>query len=135
MASGKEGIDVGIAIDVCHCTQTPGIDKNEHGDIASGSGPVITVGPGINPKLSDLMIKVAKANNIDIQINAAGGMIGNDSQEFHDRGIPAGTIGIPCRYMHTPNEVVDMKDVMNAIILLAAVCKEIDDEMSFNLEV
>jgi len=33
-------------------------------------------------------------------------------------GVPAGCISIPCRYVHTPSEMVDMRDVEGAIRLL-----------------
>jgi endoglucanase len=32
----------------------------------------------------------------------------------------AGTISIPCRYVHTPSEMVDYDDVQNAVRLLLA---------------
>ncbi|MBI4732819.1 MAG: M42 family peptidase, partial [Chloroflexi bacterium] len=35
-------------------------------------------------------------------------------------GVPAGCLSIPCRYVHTPSEMVDYDDVQNAVKLLAA---------------
>jgi endoglucanase len=35
-------------------------------------------------------------------------------------GIPTGAVSIPCRYVHTPSEMVDRKDLENATRLLAA---------------
>jgi endoglucanase len=33
-------------------------------------------------------------------------------------GVPAGCLSIPCRYVHTPSEMVDYEDVQNAVKLL-----------------
>src|ERR687898_617827 len=38
---------VGIAVDVCHATDTPGNEKKQLGDISLGDGPVIFRGPNI----------------------------------------------------------------------------------------
>ena len=35
-------------------------------------------------------------------------------------GVPVGCISIPCRYIHSPSEMVDTNDVQNAIKLLTA---------------
>jgi endoglucanase len=33
-------------------------------------------------------------------------------------GMPAGCVSIPCRYVHSPSEMVDYRDVQNAVMLL-----------------
>jgi putative aminopeptidase FrvX len=35
-------------------------------------------------------------------------------------GVPAGCLSIPCRYNHSPSEMVDLDDVENAVQLLLA---------------
>jgi len=35
-------------------------------------------------------------------------------------GVPAGTISIPCRYVHSPSEMIDIRDAENAVALLTA---------------
>ena len=45
--------DIGIAVDVTHATDAPGISKQENGDHALGSGPVIGRGSTLNPMVSD----------------------------------------------------------------------------------
>jgi endoglucanase len=39
-------------------------------------------------------------------------------------GVPAGCISIPCRYVHSPSEMVDYNDVQNAVLLLLALIKQ-----------
>ena len=42
---------IGVAVDVCHATDTPGNDKKQLGEIKLGAGPVIFRGPNINPRV------------------------------------------------------------------------------------
>jgi endoglucanase len=35
-------------------------------------------------------------------------------------GVPTGCLSIPCRYVHSPSEMVDYRDVVNAVKLLVA---------------
>jgi endoglucanase len=39
-------------------------------------------------------------------------------------GMPAGCISIPCRYVHTPSEVVDYNDVLNTVKLFVALLSQ-----------
>jgi endoglucanase len=43
---------VGLAVDVCHATDTPGNDKKQVGETKLGAGPVLFRGPNINPGCS-----------------------------------------------------------------------------------
>jgi len=38
-------------------------------------------------------------------------------------GVPAGCLSIPVRYVHSPSEMVDFKDVQNSIELLTALLR------------
>ena len=55
---------VGIAVDVCHATDTPGNDKKTQGDIKCGGGPVLYRGPNISPRVFDLLEEAATAHQI-----------------------------------------------------------------------
>jgi endoglucanase len=35
-------------------------------------------------------------------------------------GVPSGCVSIPCRYVHSPSEMVDINDMENAIKLLVS---------------
>ena len=56
------GVDphVGIAVDVCHATDTPIHDKKTHGEVKIGAGPVLFRGPNINPRVFDRLEATAK---------------------------------------------------------------------------
>jgi putative aminopeptidase FrvX len=38
-------------------------------------------------------------------------------------GVPAGALSIPCRYVHSPSEMVDLQDVNNTVALLLALLR------------
>lgn len=129
------GIDplVGIAVDVTHASDNPGADKKIAGDIALGKGPVIDLGPNINPVLGELFIATAKARKIPYQLAAAPGATGTDANaiQVSRSGVAAGLISIPNRYMHTQVEVCSLADLDNAARLIAETVSRIDSKIDF----
>ncbi len=125
--------DIGIAIDVTHTTDYPGVNKSDIGDIQLGKGPVISRGPNINRKLFDLLTKTAKKKKIDYQVLAAPRGTGTDANiiQLTRGGVITGLIGIPNRYMHTPVEVVNFDDVENTYKLLGELCFNIPKKRDF----
>ena len=77
-----------------------------------------------HPALKNYMVKVAKEKGIKYQMEVleAGG---TDSAaiQMTKSGIPAGCISIPCRYIHSPCEMVDMGDVEACVQLAKALCE------------
>lgn len=61
---------VGIAVDVCHATDTPGGDHKQLGKVVCGAGPVVFRGPNINPRVFELLEQVAKHQGIPIKPTA-----------------------------------------------------------------
>ncbi len=129
------GVDplVGIATDVGHSTDYPSADKKKVGDVKLGKGPKITRGPNINPAVFDLMITTAKELKIPYQVVAAPGGTGTDANamQLNRAGVAAGLISVPLRYMHTPNEIMDLDDIENAAKLMAGFCERVTAEMDF----
>jgi len=129
------GIDphVGIAIDVTHATDYPGMDKNVMGDIKIDQGPVIVVGANINPKVFSLLKEAAKKVKIKFQIEAAPRGTGTDANAIQTTrsGVATGLISIPNRYMHTPNEIISFNDLEGAVKILAEFALMIDDKTDF----
>lgn len=124
---------VGIAIDVCHATDTPTVDKKQEGDIALGRGPVIFRGPNMNPRVADLLVAAAEDRKIPYQLGAYGGATGTDANtiQITRAGVAAGLIGIPNRYMHTPVEMVSLDDLDHAADLLAAFAVNLHPDEDF----
>ncbi|MEJ7871138.1 MAG: M42 family metallopeptidase, partial [Rubrobacteraceae bacterium] len=100
--------DAAIAVDVTHATDTPGIPKNEHGDHALGSGPVITRAVNLSPVVTEGLIAAAEAEDISYTLEADSRSTSTDADaiQFTRAGIATGLVSVPNRYMHSPNEIV-----------------------------
>lgn len=115
---------VGIAVDVCHATDTPGNEKKQLGDTKLGAGPVLFRGPNINPRVLDRLEAAASKIETAVQMRGAPRATGTDANaiQLSRDGVATGLIGIPNRYMHSPVEVVSLEDLDRAARILAEFC-------------
>lgn len=115
---------VGIAVDVCHATDTPGNDKKQIGDVRLGAGPTLFRGPNINPRVFERLHEAAKTHEIPVQVKGAPRATGTDANvmQLSREGVATGLIGIPNRYMHSPVEMVCLDDMDRSARLLAEFC-------------
>ncbi|HEX5527249.1 MAG TPA: M42 family metallopeptidase [Solirubrobacterales bacterium] len=113
--------DIAIAVDVTHATDAPGVDEKEIGSHAFGSGPAIGRGSTLSPKVFELLVETAEAEDIPYTISASGRGTSTDADvlQISRSGIPTGLVSIPLRYMHSPVEMVDLRDVEAVVNLLA----------------
>jgi len=118
--------DIAIAIDVCFCTDVPGISKEQHGEVSLGGGPVLSVGSSIHKETTESIINTANNNRIEIQRVISPVYTGTDADAIFKSvgGIPTSVVSIPNRYMHTPVEMVQLEDLYAVIDLVAAWCQE-----------
>ena len=125
--------DAGIAVDVEFATDYPEMEKARVGDISLGKGPVISRGANINPVLGERLVKTAEKHKIPYQLNAEPRATGTDANAIQvtRAGTAAALVGIPSRYMHTPVEVVALKDAELAARLLAALAVEFPADIDF----
>ena len=125
-ATSAYGINpaVGIAVDVCHATDTPGNDKKHLGEAKLGGGPALYRGPNISPRVFDLLEKAAQTAEIPFQLRGAPRATGTDANviQISREGVAAGLVGIPNRYMHSPVEVCALSDLDQSAKLLAEFC-------------
>ena len=112
--------DVAIVTDVCHDTTSPMYKKMEQGDQRCGLGPVLTYGPAVQNNLLNMIIGVAKDNNIPFQRASAYRATGTDTDAFAYAagGIASALISLPLKYMHTTVETVNKDDVQSVISLI-----------------
>lgn len=114
---------VGIAVDVTFATDHPSIDDSvkQEGAVKMGAGPVITRGANVNAKVFNLLTDTAKKEKIAVQIVAEPRGTGTDANamQLSRAGVAAGLVSIPNRYMHSPCELVSLKDLEHCAQLLA----------------
>ena len=125
---------VGFAVDVTHAL-SPGCEKKQVGDIALGKGPTIARGPNFNAKLFTLVRSVAKKHGIKCQIEAEPRGTGTDADalQLTRAGVPTALISIPLRYMHTPVEMFDLRDIEAAVKLIGETIVMLDHASDFVL--
>ena len=114
--------DFAIAVDVGHATDHPDCDRRKFGDFKLGAGPIICRGPNINPVLYRRLISCAEKEKISFQLEADPRPTGTDARaiQIGRKGVATGLISIPLRYMHTPSEIADLRDIENTVRLLCA---------------
>jgi len=125
--------DLAIVVDVTHATDAPGIDVNELGSHALGSGPVVERGSNLNPRVFELLYDAGEAEGIPFTVAASSRHTGTDADAMHlsRGGLPCGLIGLPLRYMHSPVEMVDLADIENAARIIAAAARRLAADASF----
>jgi endoglucanase len=125
--------DAAIAVDVTHATDTPGVSKNENGDHALGSGPVIKRATNLSPVVSEGLIAAAEGADIAYTLEADSRSTGTDADaiQFTRAGIATGLVSAPNRYMHSPNEIVDLGDLENCARLISSYIKGLDASTDF----
>lgn len=124
---------VALVVDVTHATDHPGADKKEVGDVRLGAGPVLSRGSSVNSVVFELLAKTAEREKIPYQLQAAPRDTGTDADAIATahRGVATGLVSVPNRYMHSPNEMVDVGDLERAAALLAAVARRVTRATDF----
>jgi endoglucanase len=117
--------DLAIAIDV---TFAKGPGANDHRAFGMGKGPVLGLGPNVHPALFARFKELAEQIDLPYGIEVMPSHSGTDAYAMQvvAEGIPSMVIGIPLRYMHTPVEMVAMKDIRRAGHLLAEFIANLD---------
>jgi len=115
--------EVGIAVDVTFATDHPMMESAEkrEGKVVLGGGPVLSRGANMNPVLYDHLLLTARRKKIPVQIVADGRATPTDADpiQLSRAGVAAALVSIPLRYMHTPSEIVSVKDLEQTVALLA----------------
>jgi len=111
--------DLGLAVDVTATGDTP---KGIKMEVTLGKGPAIKVKDGgmiSDPRVVKWMIRTAEKTGLPYQREVLeSGTTDARAMQLARSGVPAGCLSIPCRYVHSPSEMVDLDDVKNGIKLL-----------------
>ncbi len=126
VATQKISPDICIAIDATHATDYPGINPVMFGDIKVGGGCVLAIGPNVDKSIFARLKSVAESNGISFQIEPSPYPTGTDANivQITGTGVQTAIVSIPCRYMHTPQEVVSTKDIEGTTSLILNFLKE-----------
>jgi endoglucanase len=129
--------DVALVVDVTHATDYPTVNKQQHGNVRVGSGPAITHGGCNHPEVVARIERVAKSKKISLQHEATSGTSGTDTDAiFWTRGgIASGLISLPNRYMHSPVEIVSLRDLEQIPELLAGFAASIKPGEEFKVKI
>jgi putative aminopeptidase FrvX len=125
--------DAAIVVDVTHATDAPGIEVKESGKHPLGSGPVLSRGSTLHPRMFELLHDTAEREGIPFTVEAIGRNTGTDADAVHlsRGGVPTALVSIPLRYMHSPVELVQLTDVHAAARLIAAAARTLGADASF----
>ncbi len=97
-------VDVGFGND-------PYTDKSQ--TINLGKGPSVGIAPVLDNDFTNEVINIAKEKAIPYQHDVMGRTTGTnaDSITITGSGVKTALLSIPLRYMHTANEVINLKDI------------------------
>jgi endoglucanase len=129
--------DVALVVDVTHATDYPTVSQQQHGDVKIGHGPAITHGVCNHPEVVARIESIARSQKIKLQHEAASGTTGTDTDViFWTRGgIPSALISLPNRYMHSPVELVSLKDLEQIPRLMSAFALSLQSGEEFKVKI
>ncbi|SER89819.1 M42 family metallopeptidase [Psychrobacillus sp. OK032] len=128
-ATVKVNPDIGFAVDVGIAGDTPGITAKESTS-KMGAGPQIVLFDAsmVSHKgLRDFVVDTAEENDIPYQFETIPGG-GTDAGSMHIslNGVPALSIGIATRYIHSHAGILHRDDYENTVKLVVEVIKKLD---------
>jgi endoglucanase len=124
---------VAVVVDVTFATDQPGVSLGELTRHPLGSGPSLTRGSTIHPRVFELLHEAAEAEGVPFTVAAAGRSTGTDADAIYlsRAGIPTALVSVPLRYMHSPVELAQLDDIENAAKLIAAFALRLAADTSF----
>lgn len=121
--------DVAVAVDTTIPGDHPGVEK-KHSALEIGKGPAITVSDaeGMGIVVSELVLEwmrdSAKKGKVPYQLSVLeGGTTDAAIINLTRQGIPSGGISIATRYIHSPVEVLSLKDIESCAKLVVECVK------------
>lgn len=116
-----------VAIDVTFGSG-PGSPANK--TFPLGEGPTLGWGPVVHPKLHGVFKHLAARLEIPYKMEIMPKLTGTDGDalQVSRGGVPTMVVSIPLRYMHTPVEVVSIRDIQTTAHLLAEFAAGLDGD-------
>ena len=123
---------IAVAVDVTFA-KGPGI--SDYRAFSLGKGITLGWGPNIHPTLHKMVKELADKLEIPCHLDPLPHRSGTDAygMQIVAEGVPTVVIGIPLRYMHTPVEMVAIKDIQRAGRLMAEFAMQLEPEFVVEL--
>jgi endoglucanase len=104
---------VAVAIDVVPSRDYPKTISQLAGKIDVDGGPTVSLSLTANRVVNSMLEKAAKARRIPLQYAVEPGATGTDGDAIASigPGVATGVLSVPCRYVHSPSEVISLKDL------------------------
>ncbi len=124
--------DLAVAIDVTFA-KGPGV--HDFRGRSLGKGVALGWGPNTHPVIFERFKDLAERLDLPYEVEVYPRYSGTDAMgiQIVAQGIPTMVLSIPLRYMHTPVEVISMKDIQRAGRLLAQFIAGLDADFIANL--
>lgn len=133
VAAYRVAPDAAIALEGTVCDDTPKAPDEDVSPVTRlGAGPAVTLMDRSlvsHPGMVRLLQDAAAAEGIAIQYKQPA-LGGTDSGAIHltRAGVPAVTVAVPCRYIHSPASILNLNDLTNTVKLVAAALQRVKRE-------
>lgn len=120
-----------IALEGTVCDDTPKAPDEDVSPVTRlGAGPAVTLmdrSMVSHPGMVRLLQDAAAADGIALQYKQPA-LGGTDSGAIHltRAGVPAVTVAVPCRYIHSPASILNLNDLTSTVKLVAAALNRVD---------
>ena len=122
--------DVAIVLEGPPADDTPGFSRADCQGRLGGGVQIRMFDPTAitNPRLARLAIDTAKEEGIPHQVTVRRSG-GTDAGSFHqaNHGIPSIVLGVPARYIHSHNAIIDVNDYLHMLSLTIALARRMDE--------
>jgi len=123
--------DVALILEGPPADDTPGFNRADSQGRLGGGVQIRMFDPTAitNPRLARLAIDIARAESIPHQVTVRRSG-GTDAGSIHlaNHGIPSIVLGVPARYIHSHNSMIDINDYMHLLTLVIALVRRLDQE-------
>ncbi|HOX07793.1 MAG TPA: M20/M25/M40 family metallo-hydrolase [Planctomycetota bacterium] len=110
-----------LAVDVCYARDYPKMETRLSGDCKLSGGPTLSLSLTVNRAVNRMLEAAAKAKKIPLQYAVEPTSTGTDGDAIASvgPGVATGVVSIPCRYVHSPSEVISLADLDQTAELIA----------------
>ncbi len=121
--------DVFLILEAPPADDTPGAVKGEFQGRLGGGVQIRLFDPTavMNPSLANFALDIARAERIphQVAVRRSGGTDASSFQ-FAGEGVPCVVLGVPVRYIHAHNGILDLGDLRAALDLVRAMVAHLD---------